>query len=99
MKTFTEKTLQLLGLRARDKVSGFEGVISSVHFDLYGCVQVVLAPEKDKDGKMLDSHYFDIQRLDVSTVRVMPVPNFNKASEPAQYDHGPAEKPSISSKV
>ena len=31
--------LSLLGFRALDIVSGFEGTVTSVSFELYGCVQ------------------------------------------------------------
>lgn len=43
MKT-VEETLAVLGLPVRDKVTGFDGVITSVSFDLYGCIQVVKTP-------------------------------------------------------
>lgn len=58
--------LGLLGYRVRDRVTGFEGVISSVSFDLYGCVQAVVSPSSlDKDGKIQDAHWFDVGRLEV----------------------------------
>lgn len=31
-----EKHLELLGMKVKDKVSGFEGVVSTLSFDLYG---------------------------------------------------------------
>jgi hypothetical protein len=89
-----QETINLLGLKAKDKVSNFEGVISSIHFDLYGCVQCVLAPAVSKDGKLEDSRYFDVNRLDVGTERVMNVPDFvAMATKPSEFKHGPAEKP------
>ena len=58
--------LSLLGYRVRDRVTGFEGVISSVSFDLCGCVQAVVSPSYlDKDGKIQDAHWFDVGRLEV----------------------------------
>ncbi len=33
-----------LGLKAEDMVTGFKGVVSTVSFDLYGCIQAVLTP-------------------------------------------------------
>ena len=89
------EAIKLLGLRAHDRVTGVEGVISTVAFDLYGCLQCILTPAKDKDGKMRDSNWFDIHRLEVlKGKRVMPVPDFDAAGDvPAEWNHGPAEKP------
>lgn len=71
------KHLSLLGLRVRDKVTGFEGVVTTVGFELYGCVQAVVHPGLDKDGKPRDSTWFDVSRLTIlSDTPVMDVPNF-----------------------
>ena len=89
------QTIDLLGRRAKDKVTGFEGVVSSVSFDLYGCIQIVLVPAKGSDGKLGDAHWFDVQRLTVlDDAPVMRRPDFGARSAlPENYDHGPAEKP------
>lgn len=54
-----------LGSRLRDKVSGFVGIASSRIEYLSGCVQYCLVPGVDKDGKYVDGHYIDVQRLEV----------------------------------
>ena len=51
----------LLGLKVRDRVTGFEGIASTIGFDLYGCVQALVTPEMDKEGKLADSRWFDRQ--------------------------------------
>jgi hypothetical protein len=85
-------TIDLLGYRAKDKITGLEGVISSVCFDLYGCVQAAISPPA-KDGSIPDGRWFDVQRLEVSGDRVMSPPDFDaKDISPAKYDSGPAEK-------
>lgn len=95
----SEKThLDLLGKTARDRVTGFSGVVASISFDLYGCVQAVLTPPIDKDGKPVQGCWFDVNRLDVTKhERVMPVPDFTMKVEfgatPQEHKHGPAEKP------
>lgn len=72
-----DKHIGLLGLRVRDKVTGFEGVVTTVGFELYGCVQAVVHPGLDKDGKARDSTWFDVSRLTIlSDTPVMDVPNF-----------------------
>ena len=91
-----QKHIGLLGLRMRDKVSGMEGFVTSISFDLYGCVQAVLTPPGvDKDGNVNRGSWFDISRLSLlSDPRVMPVPAFDGASETvAAGAKGPAEKP------
>lgn len=88
-----EKHLGLLGLRVRDRITGFTGVVASVSFDLYGCVQAIINPGLDKDGKLLDQCWFDANRLEVLTKKpVMHPPDFKVGPE-AEGKKGPAEKP------
>ncbi len=89
----------LLGLKAKDKVTNFEGVITTVSFDLYGCCQVILTPQVGKDGAKTESLWVDSNRLDFGKKqeRVMPVPMFAQATRSSTVagavDHGPNEKP------
>lgn len=78
----------MLGRRATDRVTRFEGVVTCVSFDLYGCLQAVVAPES-KEGKMLESHWFDAKRLELGEL-VMPPPKFDPEADVVD---GPAEKP------
>lgn len=67
---------KLLGFKVRDVVTGFSGVVSSVSFDLYGCVQAIVTPEA-KDGKHGEQYWFDVKRLEaLSDEPVMSVPDF-----------------------
>jgi len=50
--TNVKKHLSLLGLKVKDKVTGYTGVVASIGFDLYGCVQAIVNPGMDKDGKL-----------------------------------------------
>ena len=69
----------MLGKPAKDKVTGFTGVISSVSFDLYGCVQAVVTPPIDKDGKTQSGSWFDVTRLELlGDTPVMSPPDFSK---------------------
>ena len=88
-----ESAIDLLGHKAKDKITGMEGVIVSVAFDLYGCVQVVLHPGLDKDGKLMEQLWFDVGRLELtSPIRVMEPPPIGP--KPALvFNKGPAEKP------
>ena len=41
-----KKHLDLLGYEVEDKVSNFKGVVISISFDLYGCVQADVRPKE-----------------------------------------------------
>lgn len=82
------KHLWLLGLRVEEKVTGAKGVAVSISGDLYGCIQVLVNPGMDKDGKLLECFWFDVTRL-----RVLD-PEPVMAPPDTTYDpSGPAEKP------
>lgn len=76
----TVKDMKLLGLRVCDLVTGFTGIVSSISYDLYGCVQAVVTPGVSKDGKAEDGRWFDTKRLTVLDPKpVMEVPCFEEA--------------------
>ena len=88
-----KKHLALLGFKVEDKISGFKGVISSVSFDLYGCVQVCIDPGLAKDGKLGTSYWFDVSRLKIlSKKAIIKQPNFEEGKQ-AEGDQGCAVKP------
>lgn len=96
----TDSYLDLLGKGARDRVTGLSGRVISVSFDLFGCVQCVLKPGIDKDGKVPDGQWLDAQRLEITDhARCMPVPEFERppkfGATPETHAHGPAEKPAL----
>lgn len=88
-----QKHLGLLGHRVIDRVTGFAGVVDSIMFDLYGCIQATVNPGLDKEKKQMDSRWFDVSRLEVVSKKpVMTQPDF-WAGPVAEGDHGPADKP------
>lgn len=94
------KGMELMGMRVRDRISGFTGIVVSVAYDLYGCIQATVHPGMDdKQEKMKDQHWFDINRLEVlgpGDDPVMPIPDFEAVIEggrPKRHEQGPAEKP------
>lgn len=105
-----KKYIDMLGFKYRDRVTNYEGVGSTVSFDLYGCVQIALTPPAKKDkatGEQtsVDGRWFDASRLErVGKERVMDVPNYERFDLPidaqpikaAQHPAGPAEKPAPS---
>ena len=70
------KLAQLLGCKAKDKVTGYTGVITSLSFDLYGCVQFVITPPL-KEGELSSGAWFDANRIEVlDYTLVMQQPDF-----------------------
>ena len=89
--------MKILGMKIKDRVTGAKGIATSISFDLYGCIQVVMVAEADKDGKTEGGTWYDIQRLQVIGKKaVMPAPDFMRGAI-AEGKKGPAEKPSRSS--
>lgn len=81
--------LKLLGHKVKDAVTETEGVVVSVSFDLYGCVQA-LVRMKAKELKDLESavFWFDAKRLAVLSKKpVMEQPSF------VEVPGGEARKP------
>jgi hypothetical protein len=87
-----QETINLLGHRASDLVTGYKGVISSVSFDLYGRVQVAISPPADRP-ELKSGHWFDVHRLKVEKEKVMTAPSFDAVTTVAEFKHGPADKP------
>ena len=93
--SMVEKHLELLGLEVKDKVSDLKGIVISISFDLYGCIQADVRPkELDKDGKLQTGWWMDINRLIIKNKKpVMERPNYNYGHI-ADGGQGAAEKPS-----
>ena len=53
-----------LGKEARDKVTGFEGIIVAKGIFLFGCNTYTLAP-KARDGEVKESRTFDEGRIEI----------------------------------
>ncbi len=64
--------MEKLGKEAKDKITGFQGIITSKHIYLYGCSQYALTPKVDKDGKTQDTSYFDEGRLEIIGEGIIP---------------------------
>ncbi len=60
-----------LGQKAKDKITGFEGIITGHVEYLYGCDQYGLTPEV-KDGKLGETNYFDKGRIEIIGRGVLP---------------------------
>lgn len=88
-----KKHLELLGMEVEDKVTGLRGIVSSISFDLYGCIQAVITQKVKEDGTVPTSRWFDVPRLKIINKKpVMDLPNFN-IGYVAKGKKGPVEKP------
>jgi hypothetical protein len=89
-----KKHLDLLGYRVKDKVSDYRGVVISISFDLYGCIQADIRPmELDEKGSIKSGVWLDVARLEIiSDKPLMDVPNF-EWGETAKGKKGPANLP------
>jgi len=83
--------LDLLGRRVADRVTGIEGVVTSVSYDLYGCVQALVVPPASADKARVE--WYDVGRLKtLRGRRAMPLPDFT-ANYIVAAAKGPALKP------
>ena len=64
-----------LGQTYKDAVTGFEGMAVGKVAYISGCSQVLLAPKVDRDGKLLDSQWFDEQRCRAVSEEVLVLDN------------------------
>lgn len=88
-----QNNIDLLGYEVEDKVTGFKGIITSISFDLYGCVQAIVLPKVDKDAKIPDPRWFDLPRLKITSKKpVMEQPRFHD-KRVVEGRKGAAEKP------
>lgn len=76
----------VLGDTAKDQITGFSGVVVSIHDYLNGCMRLGIQPTKMKDGKPVDPLVFDIEQLDlVKKAKVQVVkPHGGPRTEPAR---------------
>ncbi len=91
-KTLINTHMKLLGLKVQDRVTGLKGIVSSISFDLYGCVQATITTPADKNNVKGTNYWHDVARLKIlSKIPVMELPNFHYGVQ-AEGRQGCAEK-------
>lgn len=63
--------MELLGRHVTDRVTNFQGVVTSVSFDLYGCVQCVVYPYAKDGVKFDEAHWAFIEAQDGFRERIV----------------------------
>jgi hypothetical protein len=61
--------------KVKDQISGFKGLVTGRCAYISGCDQALVAPSVDKDGKLPDSQWFDVQRLIVVDAKPVSLDN------------------------
>jgi hypothetical protein len=80
--TIQIKTDIELGWRVRDSITGFTGITTAFGTFLNGCERIGVTPEKLKDGKVLDTEYFDVQQLVVLDKKPKGIPKVPQEKRP-----------------
>lgn len=62
----------VLGCKAKDKISGFEGIVIAITEWLNGCQRVMIQPQALDAGKPIDAHAFDSEQVIVIEDVVAP---------------------------
>lgn len=78
-----------LGDRAKDRLTGFTGIVTGIHKFISGCNKVTLAPEELKDGKPVETQWFDVQFIEVIKPGAFPLDNGKTPGGPDRSPSGP----------
>ena len=61
-----------LGKKAVDKITGFSGILTGHAKHLYGCDTYGITPPMDKDGKLINTQWFDEGRIQIVGNGIFP---------------------------
>ena len=78
-----------MGVRVKSRVTGFMGIVAGRTEYLNGCIQWLVKPPVDKDGKEPDGIWIDIGSLEVVDQGIAVV-------QPEETPGGPQESPPTS---
>lgn len=67
-----------LGQEAKDKITGFNGILTARLQYITGCDQYTLTPKKNKEGGLDDCYNFDEKRLEIIGKGILPKEVTNK---------------------
>lgn len=70
-----------LGDKVKDLITSFSGLATGRTEFLYGCARILIEPESlSKDGKPVESAWFDEQRVESVEARAIPMSRDNSAT-------------------
>lgn len=79
-----------LGDKAKDQITGFEGIVTGRCNYISGCDQILLVPPA-KDGDYKDSHWFDIDRCTVVKKAAVKIAAVSSAARPGADKPAPTK--------
>lgn len=86
------ENIELLGKKVVDKMSGAKGVITSISFDLSGCIQGTITSQSGKTPEL--SFWYDIKQFKViSKIPIVEPPNYMGIGHVAEGKNGSVDKP------
>ena len=69
-----------LGNRVKDSITGFTGIVIGRNEWLYGCEQILIQPDKLKDGVPVKAEWFDEQRIVLLSNKKLPTTKKSKVA-------------------
>lgn len=83
----------LLGTKAKDKITGFKGIVTSIILHINGCLHVEIQPEgkNAKTGAANKPHDFDIRTLEGPGFKVLSQKEIDasRKEKPSPVSHSP----------
>lgn len=64
--------MENLGKKGKDKITGFQGIITSKCYHLYGCAQYAINPPINEKGEVGVINWFDEGRIEIIGKGVNP---------------------------
>jgi hypothetical protein len=71
-KSETPLFLHELGIEVKDKITGFQGIVVVRSQHMFGCNTYGVMPQALKDGKRIDTDWFDEGRLERVSMGIQP---------------------------
>ena len=92
-----DQTLKF-GKLAKDKITGFTGILVARNTFIFGCDQWGIAPKITSEGKRLETEYFDDGRIEIIGDGINPSEVQSKPIIETRLISKPKPKPDIPSK-
>ena len=72
------KGINLLGLKVEDKITKATGIVTSISYDLYGCIQAIITLDAGTENRESLNQWYDIKRLKIlDDTPVLDTPDWN----------------------
>jgi len=72
-----------LGIKVKDQITGFSGVVTGRAEHITGCNTYGVIPKVGKDGKIIEANWFDENRLEVIDKKILLLEKTSKKDKGA----------------